>query len=203
MIPAAVASIETSLPQLSGRLVWSYRIVWCTLAIGALLASGLFFFQPAPQPAVLGLRLVKSAVLVCVATILLYRRQRDPVAALLALAFLAWTITRSFDFGTNAQMAQLLDRLRFLLFALALLLFPDAQWGPGWTRGVATISAGAFLIGVGEALHLLQTHLFLPITIPCVLAGIGSLVVRFRRTANYALKQQLKWVALGLSAGVG
>jgi hypothetical protein len=36
-----------------------------------------------------------------------------------------------------------------------------------------------------------------------VLAGIGSLAVRFRRSSNYALKQQLKWVALGLVAGVG
>ncbi|MFL6829910.1 MAG: hypothetical protein ACJ8D5_04720, partial [Sphingomicrobium sp.] len=67
-----------------------------------------------------GLRLVKSAVLVCVAAILLYRRQRDPVAALLALAFLAWTITSSFDFGTSAEFAQLLDRIRFVLFTLAL-----------------------------------------------------------------------------------
>ena len=131
MTSAAAKATQASLPQLSGRLLWSYRILWCALALGALLALGPVFFQPASYPAVLGLRLVKSAVLICVATILLYRRQRDPVAALLALAFLTWTITSSFDFGTNAEFAQLLDRFRFLLFALALLLFPDGLWRPG------------------------------------------------------------------------
>jgi hypothetical protein len=193
---------QGSLPQLDGKLLWSYRIVWYALAIGAILAFGSSFFQPA-HPAVLGLRLVKSAVLVWVATILLYRRPSDPVAALLALAFLTWTITSSVDFRTKAELAQLLDRFRFLLFALALPLFPDARWQPGWTRGIAAASAGAFLIGISEALHVLQTDLFLPTAIACVLAGIGSLAVRFRRTTNYALKQQLKWVALGLVAGVG
>jgi hypothetical protein len=203
MTSAAANATQTSLPQLGGRLVWLYRGLWCALAVGALIIAGLPSFHSASHPAVLGLRLAKTAALVCVATILVYRRQRDPVAALLALAFLTWTITSSFDFGTGPEFAQLLDRFRFLLFALALLLFPDGRWQPGWTRAAAAASVGAFVIGIGEELHLLETGLFLPIAVPCVLAGIASLVVRFRTTSNYALKQQLKWVALGLVAGVG
>jgi hypothetical protein len=203
MTSAAANATQASLPQLGGRLVWLYRGLWCALAVGALIIAGLPSFHSASHPAVLGLRLAKTAALVCVATILVYRRQRDPVAALLALAFLTWTITSSFDFGTGPEFAQLLDRFRFLLFALALLLFPDGRWQPGWTRVAAAASWGAFLIGIGEALHWLETSLFLPIAVPCVLAGIASLVVRFRTTSNYALKQQLKWVALGLVAGVG
>jgi len=196
-------SSQSNLPQLSGRLLWLYRACWCALGIGALLASSLTPFQPGAIPSVVALRLAKSVVLVCVATILLYRRQRDPVAALLALAFLTWTITSSFDFGTNAEFARLLDRCRFLLFALALLLFPDGSWNPRWTRALAVASAGVFLIGVGEALGLLRSELFLPLAIPCILAGIGSLIARFRLSMDYALKQQLKWVALGLVVGVG
>jgi hypothetical protein len=146
---------------------------------------------------------VKSAVLVCVAAILFCRRQRDPVAALLALAFLTWTITSSFDFGTGAGPAQLLDRGRFLLFVMALLLFPDGRWQARWARTVALASIAVFLLGVVESLQFLSTRLFLPLAIACVLAGIGSLVARFRGSTNYALKQQLKWVALGLVAGVG
>ena len=97
---------------------------------------------------------------------------------------------------------QLLDRLRFLLFSLALLLFPDALWQPRWTVAVAAATVCAFLLGIGEELHVLATHLFLPVAICSVLAGIGSLVVRFRRTADYALKQQLKWVeAMEAQAG--
>jgi len=203
-VTAATSKIsQTSLPQLSGRLLWLYRFCWCALGIGALVVSSLTPLQPGAIPSVVALRLAKSAVLISVSTILLYRRQRDPLSALLALAFLTWTITSSFDFGTNAEFARLLDRCRFLLFAFALLLFPDGSWNPGWTRLLAIASAGAFLIGIGEASGLLPTQLFLPLAIPCILAGIASLVARFRLSTSFALKQQLKWVALGLVAGVG
>jgi hypothetical protein len=194
---------QASLPQLSGRLAWFYRIAWCALAIGAVVASSELLVQAEPNAAIVSLRLVKSTVLICVATILLYRRQRDPVAALLALAFLTWTITSSFDFLTGATPAQLLDRCRFLLFTLALLLFPDGRMQPGWIRPAMAASFVVFLIGVVEALRVLATHLFLPFAIVCVLAAIASLVARFRASPDYALKQQLKWVALGLIAGVG
>lgn len=199
---AAPKVSNTSPAQLSAGLLWLYRFTWCVLAIGAAAASGIAALQYASDPAVTGLRLAKSGVLLCVAAILVYRRQRDAVAALLALAFLTWTITSSFDFGTHAEFTQLLDRCRFLLFALALLLFPDGRWQPGWTRPVALASTGVFLIGVGEILHLLPTRLFLALAIPCILAAITSLVVRYRASTSYSLKQQLKWVALGLVAGV-
>jgi len=203
MSSAVEKTDQASLPQLSGRLLWFYRIVWSALAVGALLAPALSPFYFPYHPAVLGLRLVKSAVLVCVATILLVRRQRDPVAALLALAFLTWTISSSFDVGNSAEFVQLLDRCRFLLFALALPLFPDGRWRSRWIRAVICASAGVFLIGIIETLHFLPMRLFLPLAIACVLSGIGVLVARFRSSTNFEIKQQLKWIALGLIGGVG
>jgi hypothetical protein len=203
MTKGAAKAAQASLPPLSGGLLWSYRIAWCAFTAGALLASGFSLLQPGSHPAVFALRLAKSLVLVSVSAVLIYRRQRDPVASLLALAFLTWTITSSFDFGTDAELAQLLDRGRFLLFALALLLFPEGRWQPGWTRWTARASVAVFLIGVGEGVHLLPTKLFVPLAILCVLAAVVSLIARFRSTSNYELKQQLKWVALGLIAGVG
>jgi hypothetical protein len=155
------------------------------------------------DPLVLGLRLVKSAILIAVASVLFWRRQRDPVAAILALAFLHWTITSSVDFTSGEALPMLLDRLRFLLFALALLLFPDGKWRPSWTPAVAVASVGVFVIGTFEGLGLASTHLFLPLAIACVLAAIGSLVHRFRATSSETQKLQLKWVALGLVSGVG
>jgi hypothetical protein len=155
------------------------------------------------QSVVLSLRLVKSAIVGTVAFVLFWRRQRDPVAAILSLAFLCWIITSSFDFTTAALVPMLLDRLRFLLFALALLLFPNGKWEPGWTRGVAIGSFLVFAIGAIEALGLAPTRLFLPFAILCVLAAIAGLVQRFRGTEDETQQQQLKWVALGLVAGVG
>src|SRR4030095_2857503 len=95
-----------------------------------------------------------------------------------------------------------LDRLRFLLFALALLLFPQGQWSPGWTPQIAIVSIMVCFEGVAEVLGILPTSLFLPLAILCVLAAIGALLTRYRRLGETAEKQQLKWVALGLTGGI-
>ena len=202
-VELAIDAIQRGLPALRGRLLWTYRMVWVLLAAATLATLALALFDPAVQPLVLGLRLLKSAIVGAVATVLFWRRQRDPVAAILSLAFLCWTITSSFDFTSAAALPMLLDRLRFLLFAFALLLFPDGKWRPRWTRGVALLSIAVFMIGALEAVGLLPTTLFLPFAIPCVLAAIVGLIQRFRASASEMHQQQLKWVALGLVSGVG
>jgi hypothetical protein len=194
---------EARLSPLRGRLLWTYRAVWCALALCALAFLTLSVSQPVVHPVIVALRLVKGAVLITVTAILLRRRAHDPVAALLSLALLTWTITSSFDFSSAAAAPLLLDRIRFLLFALALLFFPDGSWRPGWTRRVALASGTVFVIGVAETSGLLPTKLFLPLAILCILAAVASLVSRYRSAATEALRQQLKWVALGLVTGVG
>lgn len=201
--PATIATMKEGLPPLGGGFLWAYRIAWALLAAAALAVIGFAVLDDSMRPAILGIRLIKSAVLLAVATVLFWRRQRDSVAGILSLAFLCWTITSSFDFTTAAVLPMLLDRLRFLLFALALLLFPDGRWRPRWTRGVAIASCVIFALGLMEAVELLPTRLFLPLAIICVLAAIAALVRRFQTTSDEAQQQQLKWVALGLVSGVG
>jgi hypothetical protein len=198
-----IDALQRGLPPLKERLLWAYRIAWVSLAAATLAVLALALFDPAVQPIVLGLRLLKSVIVGAVATVLFCRRQRDPVAAILSLAFLCWTITSSFDFTSSAALPLLLDRLRFLLFAFALLLFPDGKWRPRWTRGVALLSLAVFLLGAAEAIEFLRTSLFLPLAIACVLAAIGALIQRFRACSSEMQQQQLKWVALGLVSGVG
>jgi hypothetical protein len=198
-----IDTFQRGLPLLKGRLLWAYRIAWVSLVLATLAVLALALFDPAVLPLVLGLRLLKSAIVGAVATALFWRRQRDPVAAILSLAFLCWTITSSFDFTSSAALPLLLDRLRFLLFAFALLLFPDGKWRPRWTRYVAFLSLVVFLLGAAEAFGLLPTSLFLPLAIACVLAAIFGLIQRFRASSNEMQQQQLKWVALGLVSGVG
>lgn len=200
---AALAATQRGLPPLGGRLLAAYRVAWGLLAAAALAVLALAVFQEGIPPLILTLRIAKSAIVGAVALILFCRRQRDPVAAILALALLCWVITSSFDFTSRALLPTVLDRLRFLLFALALLLFPDGRWRPRWTRLVALLSILIFVLGVGEAVGLLPTRLFLPLAILCVLAAIASLVGRFRAASDEVQRQQLKWVALGLVGGVG
>lgn len=203
MTPSATETLRTGLPPLSGRLVLAYRCAWIGLAFAAAVIVASSLQDAAVHPAVLTLRLTKSAILISVCAILLGRRANDPVAALLALAFLMWAVSSSFDFTSTALLPQLLDRLRYLLFAIALLLFPDGRWYPRWTRPLAIVSSAVFLLGVAEAVGLLSTRLYLPLAIGCVLGAIAGLVARFKMAESEAVRQQLKWIALGLVTGVG
>ena len=200
---SVAAPSEAHRPEIRGWWVSAYRLAWGLLALTAVGVMAVSAYQGTAHPAVLALRLAKAAIIICVCVILLRRRANDTVAALLSLAFLTWTITSSFDFATAELLPRLLDRLRFLLFVLALLLFPDARWRPRWTRGVAIASGAVFLLGVAEGLGMVPTRLFLPLAIACVIGAIGALVVRFRTAATATERQQLKWVALGLFSGVG
>lgn len=201
-VPALLPAGTTSLPPLGGRLFVAYRMTWWTLA--AIAIGTLAWSWIAPQSAI-GielLRTAKAAILIAVSTILYRRRCRDAVAAMLALAFLLWTISSSFDFIANSVVPALIDRLRFLFFALALLLFPNGEWHPIWTRRVGSAILATFLLGVIEAPGISPTSLFLPIAIGCVLASLLVLLSRYRSLEPGAQKQQLKWVVLGLVSGI-
>lgn len=201
-MPAQLPTGSDGLPPLGGGLFAVYVLGWWLLLALALAAVALSWIDPTASPEILGLRLAKSLVLLAVAAILFRRRQRDCVAAMLSLAFLLWTVSSSIDFLSGSMLAALLDRLRFLLFALALLLFPKGRWQPVWTRAVAVAILAAFLLGIAEAVGLLGTRLYLPIAIGCVLAALAALHARYRAADLGAEKQQLKWVTLGLFAGI-
>jgi len=201
-MPVQLPTGTTSLPPLGGRLFAAYRLAWWPLLFASLAAVAWSWIEPATSPEILVLRLAKSAVLVAVATILFRRRGRDPVAAMLSLAFLLWTISSSFDFAAALVWPAVVDRCRFLLFALALLLFPGGEWRPGWTRPIALIIVATFLLGIAEAVGLLASSFYLPVAIGCVLAALAALFERYRSTEAGAQKQQLKWVALGLVVGI-
>ena len=204
MIGALAPTVpNTRLAQLSERWVSAYRVIWCLLALGGAGLLGASLFHPIVHPAILVLRLLKGAVVISVCGILLRRRRDDPVAALLSLAFLTWTITSSFDFASTNVLPMLLDRVRFLLFVLALLLFPDGNWRTSWTRAVAGVSVGICLLGIAEGIQLVPTHLFLLLAIACVVGAVAALWSRFRTAETEVLRQQVKWVALGLVAGIG
>jgi hypothetical protein len=192
-----------SLPPLGGRLFATYRFAWYLLFALAIILAGYALFEPDTHPFILGLRLTKSIVLIAVSAILFRRRRTDAVAAMLGLSFLLWTASSSVDFAnTGAAWPILLDRCRFLLFATALLLFPDGDWLPRWTRAVAFAILTVFLVGILEAVRLLPTDSFLPLAIGCVLLAITALLARYRSLSSVMAKQQLKWVALGIVVGI-
>lgn len=201
-MPVQLPAGTLSLPPLGGRLFAVYRISWWILAAVALAALAWSLIDPHAALGIALVRTAKAAVLMVVSAILYRRRRRDPVAAKLALAFLLWTASSSADFATSSTLPELTDRLRFLFFALALLIFPDAEFRPHWTRLVGAAIVITFLLGVAETLGLVPTDLFLPIAIGCVLASLAALLSRYRSLDHSIQKQQMKWVVLGLVGGI-
>lgn len=202
-MPALLPAGTTGLPPLGGRLFSVYRLGWWALAAIALAALAWSWIDPYATIGIGLLRTAKAVVLITVSAILYRRRRRDPVAAMLALSFLLWTVSSSVDFLANSIVPELADRFRFLCFALALLLFPDGEWTRGWTRQIGVAVIGTFLVGVAETSGFLPTRLFLPVAVGCVLAALVALWLRFRGLAPGMQKQQLKWVILGLFGGIG
>lgn len=204
-MPASLPAGATGLPPLGGGLFALFKLLWWALLVLALTAIASTWTDFTTSPIVATLRLAKSAVLVAVAIILFRRRPKDPVAALLGLSFLLWTISSSVNFVLPAGTTwpALLDRMRFLPFALALLLFPDGEWRPQRTRLVAAVIVATFVLGCAEATGIVTTRLYLPIAVASVLAALGALVLRYRATQPGPQKQQLKWVSLGLFVGIG
>jgi hypothetical protein len=194
-------TFDASLPPLGGGLLLLYRAVWLVLASAAV-AALVWSASDAPI-AITALRLMKCVVVIAVTALLARRRQRDPVAAILSLALLLWAVSSSVEFSTSGLLFQLLDRVRFFLFALALLLFPDGVWRPQWAKAVAYVSGGACLVGILELIGILPTHAYWPSAIGCILAAIYAMIEQYRLALTDGHRQQLKWVALGLVVGVG
>ena len=202
-MPVPLPTGSDSLPPLGGRLFLLYRAAWWALLVSAIAAVISTWIDPAPvSAAILVPRLAKSAVLITVSALLFRRRSRDPVAAMLSIAFLLWTVSSSIDFASATNWPAFIDRVRFLFFALALLLFPDGAWRNRWVRTIALAIVATFLLGIAESLGGLPTSFFLPIAIACVVAALAVLRARYRSLGDGTARQQLKWVTLGLFAGI-
>lgn len=202
-MPVQLPAGMTSLPPLGGGLLSAYRCLWWILLVLALVTALSAWINPGLPPlGIMLLRQAKSAVLIAVSAMLYRRRQRDPVAAMLALAFLLWTVSSSIDFASTNSWTVLVDRVRFLFFAWALLLFPDGSLKAAWIRPMAAAIFLTFLLGVAETIGLLPTALFLPLAIGCVVATLFALGIRYRSNGEGVERQQLKWVTLGLFGGI-
>jgi hypothetical protein len=201
-LPATLPTGTFSLPPISGRLFVFYRLTWWALAVIAVATLAWLWIGLASDVGISLLRTAKTLVLIFVSAILFRRRGSDPVAAMLALSLLLWSISSSVDFLASSILPALTDRFRFLFFAMALLLFPDGQWAPRWIRQIGAAIVATFVVGVAEASGLLSTSLFLPVAIGCILASLSALAVRYRQLEPGIQKQQLKWVLLGLVCGI-
>ncbi|PQM26315.1 hypothetical protein CVO77_14745 [Sphingopyxis lindanitolerans] len=147
--------------------------------------------------------LVNIATL-CAAT-LLFRRRREPVPAILALAFVlsvigpSWQATVWLDRPWLIDSLALLNLLSWPLLVLGLLVFPDGRMG----SRMAWAIAGAIVLWTAFTL----TNRFAAITVSIVAIivflalSVARLLLRYRRMPPGIERQQVRWGIFGLAAG--
>lgn len=196
---ARAALMADRLPKLAGRALTAYRVVWLVLLPTALVAA-VADQQASWSPS----RVVEAFALLGASTLLFRRRSADAIAAMIAIAFLLWVITASTAWTGmgSSTLPGLLDRVRFLLFVTAMMLFPTGRFDPGWTRfGVGAILL-SFGIGIAEAVRLVPAGIHIPPTMACAALAVVAMRARLISLPPGVQRQQIKWVALGLGLGL-
>ncbi len=151
----------------------------------------------------LSFTLLCSLALLGSSLLLLRHRPNDPEAILLGLGFLG--IAASVDpplllwlaIGAG-WMIDVVTSLWWTLVVVALAAFPDGRFTP---LGLRWTLIGAPLIGIFLASDWLGDILSLLVGIGVPLALLAAQVVRFRRLDAGLKRQQIKWAALGFTAG--
>lgn len=180
-------------------MLTSYRAIWLLLLLAALWAA-IAGQQASWSPS----RLVETVVLLSSSVLLFRRRAEDAIAALIALAFLLWVVTASTAWaGMNgAVILAVLDRVRFLFFVTAMMLFPTGRFDPAWTRAGVGAVLLSFLLGVAEAFGVVPAGLHIPPTMGCAALAVAAMRSRLTSLPPGVQRQQIKWVALGLALGL-
>jgi len=163
--------------------------------------------MPIPVNVRMGIRLaftlLCSVALIGSSLVLLRRRPRDPEAFLLGVGFLGIAavvdppLLMWLSIGAG-WMIDVVTGLWWTALVIALAAFPDGRFTPRWLRWslVAAPILGLVLIfdRLGDV-----TSLLLGVMVPLML--LAAQIARYRRLAPGLERQQIKWAALGFSAG--
>ncbi len=144
-----------------------------------------------------------SLLMLTAAILLVRRRGRDPVAALLSLALLAilagdnWAYT-FFSQNGLGWIGDLFNGIGYPLLPLVLLVFPDGLFRPRWTRWLALFNiVWAVSAYLGASFRELNNL----ILVGLLLAGVSLLATRYRHLASSSQRLQIKWAMLGFAIG--
>lgn len=149
------------------------------------------------------LGLLACGTLLACSLLLALRRPNDPVAMLLALAFvgMAATIDPPLQFWLWTDRGIVLDVLGaafFYVLLIALASFPDGVFCPRFLRRLIPLGIPlAIFVSVPDFDEDLQGILAMFV----LLAVLTSQVVRFRRERAGIARQQIKWAGFGFAAG--
>lgn len=146
--------------------------------------------------------LTASAFMWVLASVLLFSRRRDPMAALFSITFLLLTSYGAserlfYEFGFfNLQLVLALTG--FSLAALGILIFPSGRFEPRWTRWVAMFlpvyAIVGFIFSEGNNAAISGSYFVLE------LFALAAIIHRYRASSSDTEKQQIRWFLFGLVA---
>ncbi len=212
--PSRVRRKPVALPQLAGRRLLLLRLFgWplAALTLATLAAAPFVALAPAVAawgPAGTGFGLAAGAVALAAALLLLLRRPRDPVAALLSVAFLGIGVGSGpsgltlVALGLGA-VADLFRLAGFGALFIGVFVFPAGRFEPRWSLW-GSLAALAWVI-VGW--HGIARPMLVPLAafnlagVALMLMAIAALYVRYARTSPGVERQQIRWAALGFVVG--
>lgn len=143
-----------------------------------------------------------TLLLLAVSLILFLRRSHDPVAAAFAFAFCLIPVGPTIEFWTSLHALEaykIVSALPYIPMLMVGAAFPDGRYWPSWTR-IALVLVPVLLIPA--MFFALEYTQFTLIAAPLFVATIIILALRFRRVPAGVERQQFRWAAFGLIAGV-
>lgn len=143
-----------------------------------------------------------TLLLLAVSLILFLRRSHDPVAAAFAFAFCLIPVGPTIEFWTSSHALaayKVVSALPYIPMLMVGAAFPDGRYWPSWTRFVLVLAPVLLLPAMFFVLEYSQ---FTLVTAPLFLATIVILALRFQRVPAGVERQQFRWAAFGLIAGV-
>jgi hypothetical protein len=158
---------------------------------------------------IVGLDIYAVVILILLAGLIFWRRSDTWLGFLLSLLLVFFgtsTALSTVALPRQYPMLQwpvfLLDALGGVLIVLPFYLFPDGRFVPRWTRLIALVFVGGFLIDLllTSRGSLKPTYSLFAETLwlGTLLVGVMAQIYRYRRVSTPTQRQQTKWILFGL-----
>lgn len=143
-----------------------------------------------------------TVLLLAVSTILFLRRSHEIVTAAFAFGLCLLPVGPAIEAWASAnalQAYQIVSALPYIPILMVGAAFPDGRFWPAWTRYSLIVVPLILLPAMFRAIEYSQFTLF---AAPFFLAIVVILALRYRRLTQGVERQQLRWAAFGLIAGI-
>jgi hypothetical protein len=152
--------------------------------------------------------LAAAAVNMVAAAMLFRRRARDPVAAMLSLAFLVLVIGIGPAFDTfyilgGAELPLAVRAIGYGLLFAGITVFPEGRLETRWRRALVAAIGLWVLAFLGKLAGVTDVPGVLVNLggIAMLAASVASLGLRYRRLPSGVARQQIRWAFLGFAVG--